>query len=118
MFSSTEMAVAWAAEVLGVQSGTYMPSKFDGDAICIVDRTGGDLDYPHDAPEIAFQVWARNEADAESGATCIAIACKTRPPDDPHVNHVRTPRVFSYGREERGWFVWQCSVAFDVTLLD
>lgn len=118
MFSSMEMAVAWAAGVLGYRAATCMPRDYAGEAICLVDRTGGELDYPHDSPEISFSVWARSEAEAESGANALAIACKTMPPGDWHVNAVGVPRVFSYGREDGGWFVWQTTVPFQVRLQD
>lgn len=118
LFSSTQMAVEWAASVLETRACTYMPDDAHEQVVCVVERTGGDVAYPHDAPEISFQIWAKAEADAEAGAMMVAIAASTKPPEDPHVNAVGAPTVFSYGREEGGWFVWQATVPFSVRLID
>lgn len=118
LFSSTQMAVEWAASVLEVRTCTYMPEDVEGGVVCVVERTGGEVAYPHDAPEMSFQVWAKTEAEAEAGAMMVAIAASTMPPEDYHVNAVGTPTVFSYGREDGGWFVWQATVPFSVRLID
>ena len=123
MFSSVEYAAAWASDVLGVRACTYAPRDARGDVpgsepFCVVERTGGPLDWSHDSPEIAFQPWSRSEAEAEAMAASLAIAVRTRPMDDPHVNAAGVPDVLSYGREEGGWFVWQTSVRLEVNLLD
>lgn len=123
MFSSIECAIKWAHSVLGIDTCTYVPLKDDGSvdastSFCVVERTGGELDYPHDAPEIAFQVWAKTEDRAETLANMLAIATKTMPIDDMHVNGMETPTLVTYGREAGGWFVWQVSVVIHVSLRD
>lgn len=117
MFDSMEMAVAWAASVLGTRACTYLPAD-PPDELCVVERVGGELDYPHDSPEFAFQVWAKAEKAAKDGACLVAVAAKTAPPADGHVNSVGVPTVYSYGREDGGWFVWQATVPMEVNLLD
>ena len=119
MFSSMECSVAWADRVLGVHAVTYPPPDArELGAFCVVERTGGELAWPHDSPEISFQLWADSESDAEELANMLAIATVTMPMDDPHVNAMGTPEVLSYGREEGGWFVWQVTVSLDVRLTD
>lgn len=124
MFSSVQCAVEWAATTLGVRASTYLPMDATGgvDAdektFVVVERTGGELDYPHDNPEISFQVWSRSEADAEAYANMLAIASRTKRMADRHVNAMGVPSVLSYGREDGGWFVWQVTQPLSVNLLD
>lgn len=124
MFSSVQCAVEWAATTLGVRACTYLPMDATGgvDAdektFVVVERTGGELDYPHDNPEISFQVWSRSEADAEAYANMLAIAARTKMMADRHVNAMGVPSVLSYGREDGGWFVWQVTQPLSVNLLD
>lgn len=119
MFSSLEHSLSWAHEVLDIRCATYPPADAQGlEAFCVVERTGGPLDYPHDSPDMTFQLWARDEATAEENANVLAIAAKKRPMGDPHVNAMGVPEMMSYGRMEGGWFVWQVSVPLNVNLLD
>lgn len=123
MFSSIEAAVAWAAKVSGVPASTDVRYDANGAPLedapfCIVSRTGGELDYPHDSPEITFELWAQTETRAEELANIVAIACKTMPPEDEHVNQVDVPRMYSYGLQEGGWHVWDVAVTWRVNLQD
>ncbi|MBS6418870.1 MAG: hypothetical protein KH372_08645 [Olsenella uli] len=122
MFSSVECMVSWATATIGVRCGTQVPrgasGVAEGGTFLVVTRTGGELDYPHDAPRLAVQTWARSEADAEALANQVAIALRTMPPTDAHVNHVGVPSVLSYGRQDGGWYVWQVDVGLGVNLLD
>lgn len=124
MFSSLEYAVNWARSILGYRTSTYVPRDADGMALvrdkkfCIVERTGGELDYPHDMPSFSFQIWSQSEADAEADANILAIATKTKPMDDYHINACGTPSVLSYGLMDGGWFVWQVNLDLNVNLLD
>lgn len=123
MVSSIELVCKWVGKVLGVRVGTYPPSGSttatdSASPFAVVTRTGGEVDYPHESPAFAVQVWAPDEATAETCAYLVAIACKTMPPADPHVNDVLTPTVLSYGRMEGGWFVWQTNVNLEVNLLE
>lgn len=123
MFSSIEEAVRWAGGVLEVPASTEVQRDSRGvpsakGEFCIVERTGGELDYPHDSPEMTFEMWARSSERAEQMANVAAIACKTMPPEDPHVNAVGVPRVYSYGLQDGGWHVWDVAVDWQVTLLD
>lgn len=121
MFSSLECVIAWAHDVTDVPCGTYLPEgakSTAGGSYCVVSRDGGELDYPHDAPDVSIQVWSPTEAGAESLANVVAIACKTMPINDRHVNNVGVPSVLRYGREDGGWYVWQVDVTLEVNLLD
>lgn len=126
MFSSIECAINWARQILGVHVGTFVPRDARGvvsaapniDTFAVVERTGGALDYPHDSPEISVQVWSRSDEKAETMANMLAIACKTKPIDDDHVNAIGVPTLFSYGAEAGGWLVWQVNISLEVNLLD
>lgn len=119
MFSSMECSTDWVRHVLGIRTVTYPPPNArELGAFCVVERTGGELAWPHDSPEISFRLWADSELEAEELANMLAIATVTMPMDDPHVNAMGTPEVLSYGREEGGWFVWQVTVPLDVRLTD
>lgn len=122
MISSLEIVRDWAAETLGLDAGTYVPADAtaaypDAEPFCVVTRTGGTLDYPHDSPKFAVQVWAADESAAETYAAMLAIACRTMPPKDPHINSVAAPAVLSYGREDGGWFVWETDIDLEINLL-
>lgn len=123
MVSSLELVCKWVRSVLGVRVGTYPPptsttATDQSEPFAVVTRTGGEVDYPHESPAFAVQVWAADEATAETDAYMVAIACKTRPPEDGHVNAVLTPSLLSYGSMDGGWFVWQANVNLEVNLLD
>ena len=119
VFDPMEFVVGWVAGVLEAPAYTYVP---DGppDLFAVVTRTGGEVAYPHDSPEFAVQAWARTDADAETAAYLVAIAA-TNPasqPADRHCNAVGTPTMYSYGREDGGWYVWQVTVPLEFNLLD
>ncbi len=124
MFSSLEYTIKWVHSVLGYRTSTHVPRDADGMALvrdkkfCIVERTGGELDYPHDSPSFAVQIWSQSESDAEQDANILAIATKTVPMNDYHINAVGIPDVLSYGLMEGGWFVWQVNLDLEVNLLD
>nr|DAF81964.1 MAG TPA: hypothetical protein [Caudoviricetes sp.] len=122
MVSSLELVIRWTEETLGIQAGTYPPkdaaAAVPGAApFAVVTRTGGTLSYPHDSPAFAVQIWAADEATAEADAAMLAIACRTKPPTDSHINAVLDPSVLSYGRQDGGWFVWQTDINLEVNLL-
>ena len=87
------------------------------EAFCLVERTGGEVSWPHDSPEVAFQVWAKTDLAAEQAAYLLAIGAVTAPPADPHCNSVGTPTMYSYGREEGGWYVWQATIPFEFNMI-
>lgn len=125
MFSSLEYAIKWASEVLGYRAVSYVPRNADDTLkpikdkkFCVVNRTGGELNYPHDSPSFAFQLWCRTDAEAEEEANILAIAAKLKPMKDIHVNAVGVPDVLSYGYAEDGWFIWQVNIDLEVNLLD
>lgn len=119
MVSVVELSVEWSASVLGVAARTSPPRDSQDEAeFCLVERTGGLLDWPHDSPEVTFQLWARADERAEQLAMMLAIAAKTVPPRDRHINAVGVPSVSSYGEVDGGFFVWQVSLPLEMNLLD
>lgn len=116
MFDPLEAVVSWASDILDAPVMTY-PDPPDGASIFgVVTRTGGDVDWPHDWPSFAIQVWAESDAEAEQGAYLLAIGAKTRPPADAGILEVMTPSMYSYGREDGGWYVWQTTIPLAVNL--
>lgn len=119
--SSLEIVTSWVKEVLEIDAGTYPPhdatvATEDAEPFAVVTRTGGAVEYPHDSPAFAVQLWAASEDQAELLANLLAIACRTKPPADSHINAVETPTVLSYGRMEGGWFVWQVDIGLEVNM--
>lgn len=112
-----EYVIKYVQNILNVDVVTYVP-KDTPDVFALVDRTGGVLDYPHDRPEFSVSIWARREDVCEELAHKLAIALKTRPPEDEHINSHSVPSVFSYGREEGGFFVWQVTFGLVTNILD
>lgn len=119
MFDPLENVVSWVGSVLSVPVSTYSDTeKATGDEFALVQRTGGDCDYPHDYPEFAIQIWAKSDAAAEQAAYLLAIGSKTVPPTDRHIDAIGVPTMYSFDRQEGGWFVWQVTIPFVVNLLD
>lgn len=119
--SSLEILIAWVKDVLDIDAGTYPPHDATtateaAEPFAVITRTGGAVDYPHDSPQFAVQLWAASEERAELLANLLAIACRTMPPDDSHVNSLATPTVLSYGRMDGGWFVWQVDIGLEVNM--
>lgn len=119
MFSSLEFIIGWIGKTLEyVPVFTYPPEKTP-DVFCTVDRTAGQLDYPHDNPEFTVSIWSKREDKAEELANVLAIAVKIKPPtDDYHINTVGVPNMYSYSKVDGGYFVWQVSFFLSVNLLD
>lgn len=104
-WSSLAAVRAWAEKRLGVPVGTYPPAEPTGD-FGVIQRIGGEVDYPHDSPEFALQIWADSEPDAEEAAIALARMLGTLL-DIGRVNRVGTPSLVSLGRDENGKYVWQ-----------
>ena len=119
MFDPMECMAGWAAGILGVPVRTY-PTPDSGDVLfCVIERTGGDVDYPHDWPEVSLQAWARTDEAAETAAYLLAIAARNENgPNDTHVLDVGVPSMYSYGREDGGWYIWQVTMKLACNLID
>lgn len=105
-WSSLAAVRAWAEERLGVPVGTYPPAEPAGD-FGVIQRVGGEVDYPHDSPSFAIQIWADSEPDAEEAAIALARVLPTLRSAESRVNGIGTPSLVSLGRDENGKFVWQ-----------
>lgn len=108
IFSSIEYVIKYVHGVLEIPVSTHT-QKNTPDMYALVDRTGGVMDYPHDAPEYSVSIYTKSEAKSEELAHVLAIGLKTKPMQDPHINKCYPPNVFSYGRDEAGYFIWQVS---------
>lgn len=117
IWSSMEYIIKYVHDMLGVPTATHTP-KNTPDVFALVDRTGGDMDYPHDRPEYSVSIWARSEDKCEELAHVLAIGLKTKAPDDGHINAHGVPAVFSYGQEEGGFFIWQVTFSLVVNIQD
>lgn len=117
IWSSMEYVIGYTRDILNVDAMTYVP-KNTPNAFALVDRTGGEMDYPHDRPEFSVSIWAKRADVCEELAHKLAIGLKTKPPEDIHINSHSTPVVFSYGRDESGFFVWQITFGLVTNILD
>lgn len=117
IWSSMEYIIKYVHKTLGIPVATHAP-KNTPDVFALVDRTGGEMDYPHDRPEYSVSIWARSEDKCEELAHVLAIGLKTKPPDDDHINAHGVPAVFSYGQEEGGFFIWQVTFNLVVNIQD
>lgn len=119
MFSTLEHIIKWVAEVTELPCHTYVQENHEP-AFCIIERTGGTVDYPHDEPEFTVQIWAETDDEAEAQIMNLATAVKTVPPtDDYHINAVtQAPNVFHFGHDENGMDIWGLSFTMHVNLLD
>ncbi|KXB34380.1 hypothetical protein [Atopobium deltae] len=117
IFSSIEYVIGYVQDVLEIPTSTYA-QKNTPNAYALVDRTGGVMDYPHDAPEYSVSIYTKSEAKSEELAHVLAIGLKTRPMKDVHVNTCAAPNVFSYGRDDAGYFIWQVSFSLVCNIHD
>ena len=117
IFSSMEHVIKWAHITIGLPCSTEV-QKNTPDEFLLVDRTGGEMDYPHDYPEYTISIWTRSSARSEQVAHELAIALKVTPPTDRNINAIFTPNVFSYGKQEGDFIVWQVTFSMSVNIKD
>ena len=117
IFSSMEHVIKWAHTTIGLPCSTEV-QKNTPDEFLLVDRTGGEMDYPHDSPEYTISIWTRSSARSEQIAHELAIALKVAPPTDRNINAVFPPNVFSYGKQEGDFVVWQVTFSMSVNIKD
>lgn len=117
MFNPLADVMSWAGDVLEAPASTYVPDD-PPDLFVVVTRTGGAVFKGHDSPQFAMQVWAKSDLEAEAGAYTLALAMQdpAYAPSDPHCNAVGDPTIYSYGREDGGWYVWQVTAEFQYNL--
>lgn len=122
MFDPMEYAVSYVHNTLNIPASTYLQEgvRPQTTPVCaIVQRTGGEISYPHDNPDFAVQILADSDEKAQLYAYSLAVALKTQPPKDKHLNAVGTPTIYSYGMTEDGdWFVWQVTIPMAFNLVD
>lgn len=98
--------IGWVGDSLGLHAST-VAAPDGGEPFAVVERVGGECEFPHDMPQFAVQVWALSDVDAEGAAYALCRLLKTDPPKNAHVNAVGTPSITSYSPQEGGWRVWQ-----------
>lgn len=106
MWSSTATVVAWTERTLGVRAGTYPPADTPTD-FAVVNRVGGECDYPHDSPRFSIQVWTDTEAGAEQATLALCAVLRGIVDEHWRINAVGTPSVTSIGHDGNGHYVWQ-----------
>ena len=107
MWSSLATTIAWVEDALDVRTGSYPPADQKGD-YAIVQRVGGNTDYPHDNPRIAVQVWTDSDEDGEQVALALARILPTLKERSARINAIdRDSTVTQMGRDENGHYVWQ-----------
>ena len=118
MWSPLAETVAFVEETLGVRTGSYPPAGADGD-FAVVQRVGGDTEYPHDSPRIAVQVWTDSDANGEEVARALAIVLPTLKDRCNRINSVeRAATITQLGRDENGHFVWQVVFTMHCNILE
>lgn len=100
-FSIEAAAVAWL-QTLGYDAAQMMQAEKTG-VFVTVERTGGGVVNLVDYPELAFQVWADTNAEAEAAAQGLRLALLTgAPPDGVHSWQVNAgPYLFPDYEAER-----------------
>lgn len=111
MWSSLETVTAWAGRTLEMPASTY-PLAESTFPFVVVNRTGGECDYPHDYPRYAIQIWADTDSDGESYAFDTALALPSIVDESERINAVGAPEIVQLGFIDGGGFVWQ--VSFDL----
>lgn len=110
MWSSTATVISWVESVLEVRTGNYPPADQTGD-YAVVNRVGGETEYPHDSPRFSVQIWTDSDENAEQVALALAAVLPNLAAQDARINAVeRAATITQLGRDENGHFVWQ--VAF------
>lgn len=117
MWSSLATVISWAQQRLDVRVGSYPPAGESGD-YAIVQRVGGDADYPHDSPRISIQVWTDSDENGEQVALALAQALPSLAEESSHINGVdRSATITQLGRDDNGHFVWQLTFSMHVNVL-
>lgn len=112
MFSSLQMVVEWVGRTLALPASTYPQAEADM-PFAVVNRVGGECDYPHDYPRYAVQIWTASDAQGESIAFDLALALPSVTDESDRVNAVGVPEMTQLGLIDGGGFVWQ--VSFDLS---
>lgn len=118
MFDPLESFINWVGSTLECDCATYVPDFEElPELFCRIERTGGQIDYPHDAPDFTASIYATTDEAAESAAYTLAIAAKLQPPKDTHINSVGVPSMYSYGRDESGkYYIWAVTIPLNIDL--
>ena len=115
-WSSLAAVRKWAETCLGVPVGTYPPANPSGD-FGVIQRVGGDVDYPHDSPVFALQIWADSDPAAEESAVALSRVLSSLKVAEPRINSIGIPSLVSLGRDEDGKYVWQLNFQVNCNIL-
>jgi len=118
MWSSLAAVAAWTESLLGVRTGSYPPANSSGD-YAVVNRVGGDTEYPHDFPRYAIQIWTDSDENGEQVALALSRMLPTLAQQSPRINAVdRNATITQLGRDENGHYVWQVAFSMSCNILD
>ena len=107
MWSSMNAVVSWLESRLDVRVCTYPPREMPTD-FAVVQRVGGTMSYPHDAPRYTVQLWTDTDEGGEQAILALARVLPTLVTADERINAVDAdPEVTQLGHVETGHFVWQ-----------
>lgn len=110
MYSSLQTVLDWAASNFDGPSGTY-PRAGEAVPFSVVNRVGGECQYPHDTPRYAVQFWRASDAEAEAAAFDCAVNLQTLLDENARINAVGVPEITQLGYIDAGRYVWQVSFA-------
>ena len=107
MWSPLATVVSWLESRLDVRVGSYPPANQTGDYL-LVNRVGGDVNYPHDHPRISVQVWTDSDTNGEQVVYALSSILGELVDFDGRINGVETEAtVTQLGPDDNGHFVWQ-----------
>jgi hypothetical protein len=110
--------IQWAEASLGVPVGTY-PQKDMPTDFAIVQRVGGSMSYPHDAPRYSVQLWTDDDASGEQVIMALARLLPTLKEASGRINGIDPdPEVTQLGHVETGHFVWQLTFQLYANIRD
>lgn len=111
MWSSLQVVKEWTGATLDIPAATY-PQADQQRPYAVVNRVGGQVDYPHDYPRYGVQLWCESDAQGETLAFELACALPTITGAHERINAVGNAELTQLGYLEDGGFIWQ--VNFDL----
>lgn len=110
--------ISWAERSLGVRVGTYPPKDMPTD-FAVVQRVGGTMRYPHDAPRYSVQLWTDDDESGEQVIMALARLLPNLASEDERINAVDLDaEVTQLGRIETGHYIWQLTFQLYVNIKD
>lgn len=118
MWSSLATVTNWLKGVLDIRVGTYPPKDMPAD-FAVVQRVGGEMSYPHDAPRYAIQLWTDTDSGGEQAIMALARVLPTLADESERINAIdSSPDITQMGHTETGHFVWQLTFQIYANIRD